>query len=110
MGSSMTSVDKDGTVEFWFYRRDVREVRVVGDFAGWRGGTFEMADDGNGWWRLTTTLDASEYRFRYVADGQWYTDYASNGIEMVDLGVNSVLVVPERQAHPPRTESARMVA
>ena len=106
----MTNVDKDGTVEFWFYRREVRAVRVVGDFEGWSGGSFEMAGDGDGWWRLTTTLDAGEYRFRYVADGRWYTDYASNGIEVGDLGVNSVLVVPERSAHPPQTTAARMVA
>jgi len=106
----MTSVDKDGTVEFWFYRRDVREVRVLGDFAGWRAGSLEMAGEGDGWWRLTATLAAGEYRFRYVADGQWYPDYASNGIEMGDLGVNSVLVVPEPAVHPHRTNSARMVA
>jgi hypothetical protein len=114
----MTSVAEDGTVEFWFYRRGVRNVRVVGDFAEGEGKAqgesdgrmLEMAPDGDGWWRLSTTLDAGEYRFRYVADGQWYADYASNGIEVGKLGINSVLIVPERKLHPPRTGAARMVA
>ena len=34
-----------------------------------------------------------DYRFRYVADGQWYTDYASHGIEAGPNGWNAVLVV-----------------
>ena len=106
----MTSVDRDGTVEFWFYRKGARQVRVVGDFADWRGGGLAMADGGDGWWRLSTRLGSGEYRFRYVADGQWYTDYASNGIEVDKLGVNSVLVVPERRLHAAQTQPARMVA
>jgi 1,4-alpha-glucan branching enzyme len=106
----MTSVGRDGTVEFWFYRKGVRQVRVVGDFADWRGGGLDMCDRGDGWWRLSTRLDSGEYRFRYVADGQWYTDYASNGIEMDKAGVNSLLVVPERGLYPAPTEVAKMVA
>jgi 1,4-alpha-glucan branching enzyme len=39
-------------------------VRVVGDFAGWRAGSIEMAGEGDGWWRLTATLAAARYRFR----------------------------------------------
>ena len=109
-GKHMTSVNRDGAVEFWFYRRDVREVRVVGDFDAGPGDNLRMACEGDGWWRLTATLAAGEYRFRYVADGQWYADYASNGIEMGDLGVDSVLIVPEPAAHPGRTGAARMAA
>ena len=96
----MTSVARDGLVEFWFYRKGASGVRIVGDFAGldWRDGALDMQPHGDGWWRATATLDSGEYRFRYSADGEWYTDYASNGIEMGDKGVNSVLVVPERRA------------
>ena len=106
----MTTVGKDGTVEFSFYRRGVCWVRVVGDFATWRGGELEMAADGDGWWRLSIPVGAGEYRFRYVADGEWFTDYASNGIEMGELGVNSVLVVPERRLAAPELGVAKRVA
>ena len=96
----MTSVAKDGTVEFWFYRRGVREVRVVGDFADWRGGTFEMAGDGDGWWRLSTTLCAGEYRFRYSPRAVVY-GYASKGIEWANRAVNRLGFPqqPPRAAH-----------
>jgi len=109
-GNTMTSVSESGTVEFWFYRKGVSRVRVVGDFGDWRGASLEMSGDGDGWWRLSTTLGSGEYRFRYVADGQWYTDYASNGIEMGELGVNSVLVVPERRRRSHHAETAKLVA
>ena len=110
MGSTMTSVSNNGTVEFWFYRRDVRQVRIVGDFADWRGGSLDMSGDGDGWWRLSAKIASGEYRFRYVADGQWYADYASNGIEMGELGVTSVLVVPEKRIHSSSMEGTKMVA
>src|SRR5687768_16577141 len=106
----MTSVGKDGTVEFAFYRRGVRGVRVVGDFASRRGGDLEMADDGDGWWRLSAVLGAGEYRFRYAADGEWFAEYASNGIEVGETGVSSVLVVPERRPVAPELGAAKMVA
>ena len=117
----MTTVSKDGCVEFRFFRRDVSDVRVVGDFAasGERrhpsagsAGPLEFAMTGgpDGWWHATMALDAGEYRFRYLADGAWFTDYASNGIEVSKAVVNSVLVVPERIARAAQSAAAKMVA
>ena len=106
----MTSVRPNGEVEFRFYRADAREVAVAGDFTGWEAKAIPMRPEGNGWWVARAKLDAGEYRFRYVADGQWYTDYASNGIEPCKAGANSILVVPERSAHADQKNAARMVA
>jgi hypothetical protein len=33
----MTTIGKDGRVEFWFFLPDVRDVRIVGDFAASAG-------------------------------------------------------------------------
>ena len=106
----MTSVTKDGVVEFCFFRRDVSDVRVVGDFGTPCPGEFTMAGGPDGWWRAKVALDTGEYRFRYVADGAWFTDYASNGIELSKVGFNSILVVPERKGHAPPTAVAKRVA
>ena len=111
----MTTVSKDGFVEFWFFRRDVNDVRVVGDFgtgdlAAPTDGGFSMQGGPDGWWRATVSLSAGEYRFRYVADGDPFPDYASNGIEVSKGGVNSVLVVPEIRASAGPTTLAKMVA
>ena len=104
----MTTIGQDGCVEFWFFRRDARDVRIVGDFDPPGDGGLAMAGGPDGWWRAKVALAAGEYRFRYVADGVWYTDYASNGIEISKLGVNSVLVVPKGRAAA--SDTARMVA
>jgi len=113
----MTSIAKDGRIEFWFFRRDVNDVRIVGDFDGTAdgepcGGVVAMSGGSDGWWRATLALAAGEYRFRYVADGVWYADYASNGIETSKLGLNSILVVPDWAGHPSATTEGvrRMVA
>jgi len=106
----MTSVSKPGHVEFRFFRRDVSGVRVVGDFGTPFEAGFEMTGDADGWWCATATLRPGEYRFRYVADGVWFADYASNGIEVSKAGVHSVLVVSEGSGHAAQTDAARMVA
>jgi 1,4-alpha-glucan branching enzyme len=106
----MTSVSKDGLVEFWFFRRNVNDVRVVGDFGTPGDGGFALTGGPDGWWRAKVPLDAGEYRFRYVADGAPFPDYASHGIEVSKAGVNSVLVVPECGTSAGRTPVANMVA
>ena len=106
----MTSVSNEGRVEFWFFRRDVNDVRVVGDFGAPVEGGIAMTGSPDGWWRAEVALGAGDYRFRYVADGVWYTDYASNGIEVSKGGTLSLLVVPERKARAARTSAAKMVA
>ena len=105
----MTSVG-DGYVEFWFFRRDVSDVRIVGDFGVPADGGVAMAGGGDGWWRATVALGAGEYRFRYLADGAPFPDYASNGIEVTKRGVNSILVVPENRARAALAPVAKMVA
>ena len=106
----MTSVSKNGFVEFRFFRRDARDVRVVGDFGTSCNGEFLLTGSPDGWWRATVPLDAGEYRFRYVADGVWYADYASNGIEVSKAGIQSVLVVPESIEHAAQKSAEKMVA
>ena len=108
----MTNVSRDGSVEFYFYRKGATLVRVVGDFNGPGGGQaqVDMRAEGDGWWRAATRLEAGEYRFLYVADGQPYADYASHGVEMGEGGVTSVLVVPVWQERQSRPEPARLVA
>jgi 1,4-alpha-glucan branching enzyme len=93
----MTIVRQDGSVEFRFFRPEARDVRVAGDFNGWSGDALHMKPAGNGWWTARMVLGSGEYRFRYVADGRWFTDYASNGVEFAKLGLNGLLIVPKPQ-------------
>jgi 1,4-alpha-glucan branching enzyme len=95
---SMTSITQDGQVEFRFFRRGVRSVTVVGDFDGWGKSGLPMSPVGDGWWMAQVRFDAGEYRFRYVADGTWFSDYAAQGLEMTKTGFNSILIIPEKFA------------
>src|SRR2546421_9432657 len=86
----------NGTTEFRFYRPKASDVKLVGDFTEWCAAPIAMLPAGDGWWSISAPLAAGEYRFRYVADGQWYTDFAAQGVEASKTGWNSVLVVSGR--------------
>lgn len=90
----MTSLRADGLVEFRFYRPQVSRVSVAGTFNGWQDDALTMRKEQDGWWVAAARLPAGDHRFRYLADGHWFTDYASHGIEMGPKGIDSVLVVP----------------
>jgi len=103
----MTTIGMNGQVEFRFFRPDAQEVRLRGDFDGWARGV-AMQRDADGWWTARLTPPPGEYRFRYLADGTWYTDFASNGIEMSKHGWNSILLVQPSAA--PAGDCATAVA
>jgi 1,4-alpha-glucan branching enzyme len=71
-------------------------VKLAGDFSQWVSHAVTMQPAGGGWWTAKLTLPPGDYRFRYIADGFWYTDFASHGIEVCDNGWNSVVLVPQR--------------
>jgi 1,4-alpha-glucan branching enzyme len=93
----MTSIRPDGRVEFRFFRPNAADVKVLGTFNEWNGESLILEPEGDGWWSAVADLQSGEYRFRYWADGHWYTDFASHGVEMGRHGWNSVLIVPERR-------------
>ena len=101
----MTNVGNDGTVEFRFFRPGARHVSIAGDFNEWSEQLPMQREGNDGWWVVEMTLAPGDYRFRYVADNTWYTDFASNGVEATKTGWNSMLVVPAPDAaRPPRFE------
>jgi 1,4-alpha-glucan branching enzyme len=99
----MTSVKSNGQVEFRFFRANASEVAVAGDFTQWQENAIAMRHEGNGWWVARLAIEPGEYRFRYVADGKWFTDFASHGVELKKSVWNSVLLVPESAAFVAQT-------
>jgi len=92
----MVTVEQNWVV-FTFYRPGASRVCVAGDFNGWAIGDAEMIDVGNGNWEARLRLSPGEFRFRYCADGEWFADYAAGGLEMGRFGMDSIVVVPDRQ-------------
>lgn len=86
----------DGAVEFQFYRPGARQVLIAGDFNGWQN-SFFMTRFPDGYWCARIQLAPGTYQFRYCADGEWFPDYASFGLEPGPFGWNSVVRVDEHQ-------------
>ncbi len=95
----MTNVTAGGVVEFRFYRPEAKSVSVAGSFNQWSQNDLRMMPAEEGWWTAKVALPAGEYRFRYVADDRWYTDFAAFGIEPTSFGMNSILVVSKALAN-----------
>ncbi len=106
----MTQVTQNGQVEFRFYRPDASQVKIVGDFTNWNAAPIDMTSAGDGWWTLGKSLSGGEYRFRYLADGESYVDYASYGVEFTKTGWNSVVVVPGGKKKSPQQNNVKWVA
>lgn len=76
-----------------------QEVLLAGTFNNWGNppGAFEpMADpDGDGIWELTKIMGNGEWEYKFVADGNWYTDPTNpNMVSDGYGGYNSILVIP----------------
>lgn len=87
----MTRELPDGTTEFRFFRPQVSQLSLVGDFNGWSTRSMPMSREADGWWVFRLRLAPGTYQFRYFGDGQWYTDYAAFGLERGPFGWNSVI-------------------
>ena len=95
----MTSITTEGKVQFRFFRPNVNLVRVIGDFTGREGDGLTMKSAGDGWWSAELEAAPGDYRFRYLADGAWFPDYAAFGIEATGVGFKSVVRIPQRRVN-----------
>ena len=94
----MITVLPSGQVEFRFFRRDVQSVSVVGTFNAWQEGQTRMQPTGDGWWRAQLSLPDGLHQFRYLADGQWFTDFAAHGVDHSKWAINSLIVLGRARA------------
>ena len=87
---------RDEWVEFSFYRPQAQQVHLAGDFNGWRTSELPMIRTEKGYWTAKMRLPAGEFKFRYCADGEWFTDYAAFGVEPGTFGLDSIVRVPQQ--------------
>ncbi|MFA6135044.1 MAG: hypothetical protein WC869_13605 [Phycisphaerae bacterium] len=108
----MVSLDGE-LVEFRFYRPNAQQVHLAGDFNHWRKQELPMVAAGNGYWVAKMRLPAGEFKFRYCADGEWFTDFAAFGVEPGRFGLDSIVRVPQptiRVAVPAADQDAKVAA
>ena len=92
----MVTICDDGYAKFHFYRPKASQVYLAGDFNEWRTDQLRMVPVGDGYWTLKVRLPEGDYKFRYLADGFWYTDFAAFGVEPGRFGMDSLLRMPQR--------------
>jgi len=103
---------RDANAEFQFRRPGAKRVSVVGDFNGWQQDAQPMKAGPDGVWRLRLRLPEGCFRFRYCADGQWYTDFAAFGVEPGPYGPVGIVYVPSgsQHQHKHKEETACLLA
>ncbi len=69
---------KKGTpklVRFNFKLPGARRVYLAGDFTNWEKGAIMMTGGGRvGEWVCETEITPGEHQYKFIADGNWYTD------------------------------------
>ena len=53
---------------------DAKEVFLVGEFNNWNGEGFRMRRYKNGVFKKMAKLQPGRYEYRFVVDGEWWTD------------------------------------
>lgn len=85
------------TITLTFNHETEGPVFVAGSFNNWDVGATPMKRRRNGCWEARLKLPPGEYEFRYFANGQWFTDYAADGVMPNGLGdFNSLLKVADK--------------
>jgi 1,4-alpha-glucan branching enzyme len=93
----MVTTLPNGYTEFRFYRPKASGVFLAGDFNEWRKDQLRMVNQGGGMWSIKLALPSGSYKFRYLADGSWFTDFASFGVEPSRFGFDSLVLVPPQK-------------
>lgn len=79
------------TVVFELLAPTAAQVFLTGDFNLWSETDMPMRRDRSGIWRASLNLRPGRYEYKFIVDGQWWTDPANNSTSSNTLGsLNSV--------------------
>ena len=77
------------------YAPEAGEVKMAGNFNGWRPNDTPLKNMGDGEWFVHLMLRSGQYEYRFVVDGRWSEDpRASQRVANPYGSFNSVLMVP----------------
>ena len=89
---------KTKKVDFTLSGVEANKVFVVGDFNNWNRTKHRMKREKNNW-KLSVKLSAGEYKFKYLADGNWFNDPVAHGyVGNPYGGEDSVVIVPKTRS------------
>ena len=77
------------------YAPEAKEVKMAGNFNGWRPNDTPLKNMGDGEWFVQLMLRSGQYEYRFVVDGRWSDDpCAPQRMANPYGGFNSVFLVP----------------
>lgn len=80
-------------VTFRLNQPEAQSVYLVGNFNEWNPTLHPLRKTKKGHWSITITLPRGRYEYRYVVDGQWFTDPNTERVPNEFSSENSVIAV-----------------
>ncbi|HXL02046.1 MAG TPA: glycogen-binding domain-containing protein [Candidatus Atribacteria bacterium] len=74
-----------------------QSVFIAGGFNNWDTQAYPMRKTQKGHWSCTLTLPCGRYEYRYIVDGEWYTDPSTPRVPNEYGSENSVIEVKGRE-------------
>ncbi len=84
----------DGGIAFSYRDKGAGAVNLAGSFNGWSADALPLVNDGKGNWSIVQKLDAGQYEYKFVVDGNWLADPENSSTSSDPFGgVNSLVNV-----------------
>lgn len=81
-------------VAFQLQASEAQSVALTGDFNSWGDEGLKMKKGRDGVWKIGMNLVPGRYEYKFIVDGQWWTDPANPNAATNSFGtVNSVIEV-----------------
>jgi 1,4-alpha-glucan branching enzyme len=85
---------REKSVEFKLYAPNAKNVALAGDFNKWNPTAIKLKKDGNGTWKAKVSLSSGKHEYKFVVDGNWWTDPSCRNNSTNSMGSqNSVLSI-----------------
>jgi len=81
------------SVEFKLYAPEAKKVYLAGDFNKWKANEIKLRKDSKGTWKAKLELKPGRYEYKFVVDGNWWTDPNSTSVPNSLGSHNSVAIV-----------------
>lgn len=83
------------STEFSLHAPDATAVFLAGDFNDWNAEQYPMRKFKTGICTKKLKLAPGRYEYKFIVDGEWWTDPANENRQPTDVGENSVIEVGE---------------
>jgi len=72
--TDMKAKTKEKKVNFELSAPAAKRVALTGSFNAWSSSGISMKKDKSGLWALEVSLNPGRYEYKFIVDGQWWTD------------------------------------